>query len=96
MPVTHVGVLRAGAPVDGSTLEALVAACTEPTLVQPALCLARLGVHQVQCVSVIVLSVEVSLAAIAASSVEVPTGNDVGLLVDGSQRDVVVHLQQFA
>ena len=95
MPVAHVAIAGTCAPVYGSTLEALVATCCEPALVEPACGLARLGVHQVQGVAVVVLGCEVGLAAIAARGVEVPTGNDVGLSIHGCKLDVVSHADEL-
>ena len=92
MPVTHVAIAVAGTPVDGSTLEALVAAATDGRLVEPAADIAGLGVHQVQGVGIVVLCGEVGLASVRAGLVEVPAGNDVGLGIGGGEVDVLCHV----
>ena len=83
MVETNLSFLRTCCPVDGSALKALVATLLG-ALVEPASCSTRLGVNQVQRISVVVLSGKVCLTTAVASLIEVPTSNDVGLAVSSS------------
>ena len=96
MPVAHVAIRGSGAPVHGSTLEALIATAAKRRLVEPALCLAGSCVHQVQGVGIVVLCGKVCLTSVATSLVEVPAGDDVGLCVEGCQVDVLGHGHNLA
>ena len=81
-------------PVHGSTLHALVASSGFGALVEPGAGFAALGVHQAECSSGVLLAGKVCYAAVAATRKEVPTGNDVGLRIDGGDILVFSHGQR--
>ena len=97
MPVTHVAVLLALTPVDSCTGKALVTTAGNSRLVEPAAGLTSLGIHQIQCVTVVVLCGEVSLTATGTSLIEVPAGNDVCLRISCDNILIAIHRYgQFA